>query len=255
MSFGERLSLARRTALVTGGSKGLGAEIARGLAEAGADVAIVGRDSGGLAETEAAVTATGRSCLPIAADLASVEETQEAAAQALDRFGTIDVLVNNAGIVVLEDLLTASPAQWDRVQAINLRAPFLLAQALAPQMIAQRQGKIINISAQSGVYAITDHAAYCASKGGLNMLTKVMAAEWARHNIQANAVCPTVVMTAMGEQAWSDPAKAEPMLAKIPLGRFGQPVEVADLVVYLSSAASDLVCGQVIMIDGGFSAM
>ncbi|MEO1249363.1 MAG: SDR family oxidoreductase, partial [Pseudomonadota bacterium] len=116
-------------------------------------------------------------------------------------------------------------------------------------------GKIINISSQAGIIAINDHAAYSASKGGLNLLTKVMMAEWAPHNIQVNAVCPTIILTPLGEKVWGDPAKGQPMLDKTPLGRFGQPVEVADQVLYLASSASDLVNGETLLIDGGFSSM
>jgi NAD(P)-dependent dehydrogenase (short-subunit alcohol dehydrogenase family) len=121
-------------------------------------------------------------------------------------------------------------------------------------MIAQRRGKIINVSSQAGVVAIPGHGSYAASKGGLNLLTKVMAVEWGPHNIQCNAVCPTVILTPMGVQVWGDPAKSKPMLEKIPLQRFGQPVEVADLVLFLASPASDLITGEIVMIDGGYTA-
>ena len=250
----DRFSVQGKRALVTGGSKGIGAEIAHVLAQAGADVAIVGRDREGLAETAAKVQETGCNCLIIKADLGSVEQTHAAAGEALDHFGTVDILVNNAGIALLGSLLEASVDDWDQVQAVNMRAPFLLAQALVPGMIEQRQGKIVNISSQAGSIALHDHAAYCTSKGGLNMLTKVMAIEWGPHNIQCNAVAPTVILTPMGERAWGDPAKSEPMLAKIPLRRFGQPVEVADLVLFLASSASDLITGETILIDGGYTA-
>lgn len=251
----KRFSIAGKKAVVTGGSKGIGAEVARVLAQAGADVAIVGRDRAGLAETQAAVVDAGRDCLVIEADFRTVEGPQQAGRQALDYFGTVDILVNNAGIANVKSLLDVSVAEWDEVQAVNLRAPFILAQVLAPAMIARRSGKIINISSQAGVIALDDHAAYCASKGGLNMLTKAMAAEWGPYNIHSNAVAPTVILTPMGDKVWGDPAKSEPMLAKIPLRRFGQPVEVADLVLFLASPASDLICGEVIMIDGGYTAL
>ncbi len=122
-------------------------------------------------------------------------------------------------------------------------------------MIEQRSGKIINISSQAGVIALDDHAAYSATKGGLNMLTKAMTAEWSRYNIQCNAVAPTIILTPMGERVWGEPAKGDPMKAKIPLGRFGQPIEVADLVLFLASPASDLITGDVILLDGGYTAL
>jgi 2-deoxy-D-gluconate 3-dehydrogenase len=251
----QRFRVEGKRALVTGGSKGIGAETAAVLAQAGADVAIVGRDPEGLAATAAAVRAAGRQCVVIEADMATVEGPQAAGAAALEAFGTVDILVNNAGIARLDPLLTLAPAAWDETMAVNLRAPYLLAQALVGKMMAQGRGKIVNVSSQAGVIALETHGAYCASKGGLNMLTKVMALEWGPHNIQVNAVCPTVILTPMGTEVWGDPRKAAPMLAKIPLGRFGQPVEVADLILFLASPASDLITGEAILIDGGYTAI
>jgi NAD(P)-dependent dehydrogenase (short-subunit alcohol dehydrogenase family) len=251
----KRFALTGKVALVTGATKGIGFDVCKVLADAGADIAAVGRDATGLAEAKQAVEALGRKCVTIEADLASADGPVAAARAALQSFGTIDILVNNAGVALIDNLLEASIEDWDKTMAVNLRAPFLLARELAPRMIAQRSGKIINISSQAGVVALEGHAAYSASKGGLNMLTKTMTFEWAKHNIQSNAVCPTVILTPMGEQVWGDPAKGKPMLDKLPLGRFGKPQEVADLVLYLASPASDLVCGETILIDGGFTAI
>lgn len=254
-SFVERFAVTGQKALVTGGSKGIGLEIAKVLADAGADVAVVGRDRAGLEGARAAIEGVGRECVVIEADLATVEGARGAAAQALEKFGKIDILVNNAGITHVEDLLSTTAEHWDEIMAVNLRAPFLLAQAVAPGMIAKRRGKIVNVSSLSGVVALDSHAAYCASKGGLNLLTKVMTCEWGPHNIQTNAVCPTVILTPMGEKVWGEPEKGGPMLAKIPLGRFGQPVEVADLVLFLCAPASNMICGETILIDGGYAAL
>jgi glycerol dehydrogenase len=251
----QRFRVEGKRALVTGGSKGIGAEAALVLAQAGADVAIVGRDRAGLQETEALIRPTGRRCLIIEGDMSTVDGPRHAAQQALDAFGTVDILVNNAGISRLDPLQTLSVEKWDETMAVNLRAPYLLAQALVGKMMEQNAGKIINVSSQAGIAALEVHGAYCASKGGLNMLTKVMALEWGLHNIQVNAVCPTVILTPMGAKVWGDPAKAAPMLAKIPLGRFGKPVEVADLILFLASSASDLITGEAILIDGGYTAV
>ncbi len=253
--FTNRFSVTGKRALVTGATKGIGLEICRVLADAGADIAAVGRDDAGLAEVVRAIEGAERRAVPIKADLATVEGAEAAAKAALEAFGTIDILVNNAGIALVEPLLDAKVEDWDLTMAVNLRAPFIVARAIAPQMIAQKAGKIINISSQAGVVGLDDHGAYCASKGGLNMLTKVMTSEWAKHNIQINAVCPTVILTPMGEKVWGDPVKGDPMKAKIPAGRFGRPIEVADLVLFLASSASDLITGQDILIDGGFTAI
>jgi NAD(P)-dependent dehydrogenase (short-subunit alcohol dehydrogenase family) len=250
----KRFSLEGKRILVTGATKGIGLETCKVLADAGADIAAVGRDEKGLAEVTAAVIELGRRCVPIAADLATVEGPKHAAAEALKAFGTIDVLVNNAGVTTVKSIIATPVEDWEWVNNVNLRAPFLLAQALAPNMIKQNSGKIINVSSQSGVVALKDHGAYGASKGGLNMLTKVMTIEWAKHNIQINTVCPTVILTPMGEMVWGDPSVGDPMKAKIPAGRFGKTTEVADLILFLSSSASDLINGQDILIDGGFTA-
>jgi 2-deoxy-D-gluconate 3-dehydrogenase len=191
----------------------------------------------------------------IEADMATTDEPVEAAKQALSHFGEIDILVNNAGIARVAPLVDTTVKDWDEVMAVNLRAPFLTAKTLAPQMIERGSGKIINVSSQTSVIALDDHGAYAASKNGLNALTKVMTAEWARYNIQANAVCPTVILTPMGEQVWGKPEKGDPMKAKIPAGRFGYPVEVADLVLFLASPAADMINGDTLMIDGGYSAL
>ena len=172
MSWIDRFSIDGKRALVTGASKGIGLEICKVLSDAGADIAAVARDKAGLAEARAAVEANDRRCVTIYADLAETSDTRRAAHEALEAFGTIDILVNNAGIALVEPLLKAKVEDWDRTMAVNLRAPFILAQELAPRMIAQKSGKIINVSSQAGVIGLDDHGAYCASKGGINLLTR-----------------------------------------------------------------------------------
>jgi NAD(P)-dependent dehydrogenase (short-subunit alcohol dehydrogenase family) len=253
-SWIERHGLKGKRALVTGATKGIGFETCKVLADAGADIVAVGRDRPGLADVKHAVESFGRRCVAVEADLASIDGPKHAAAEALKAFGTIDILVNNAGIARNAPLLDITSAQWDETLAVNLRAPFLLAQALVPYMIKQNMGKLINISSQSGIMALADHGAYGASKGGLNMLTKVMTIEWAKYNIQSNTVCPTVILTPMGEMVWGKPEVGDPMKAKIPLGRFGKTIEIADMILFLASSASDLVTGQDILVDGGFTA-
>lgn len=251
----QRFSLKGKRALVTGATKGIGREIVSVFLDAGASVVAVGRNADELQTLVVEAASKGHAVLPIEADLASVDGARNAAAAALAHFGTVDILVNNAAIALLQPILETDPEDWDRIMAVNLRAPFLLAQAVAPGMIAQRAGKIVNISSQTGVIATDDHAAYASSKGGLNALTKSMTAEWARYNIQANAICPTVVLTQMGKQAWGAPEKRDPMLAKIPAGRFGEPVEIADMALYLASPASNFVNGAIMMIEGGFTSL
>ncbi len=172
---------------------------------------------------------SGGRCDTIEAELAQPWEVERLAGKALSRHGTIDILVNNAGIALVGPVLEYALADWDRTMAVNLRAPFILAKELAPSIIRQRPGEIINVSSQTGVIAAPDHAAYAASKSGLNALSKSLMVELARYNIQVNAICPTVIMTDMGRQVWEPAENSGPMLASTPQGRFGEPVEVADL--------------------------
>jgi NAD(P)-dependent dehydrogenase (short-subunit alcohol dehydrogenase family) len=255
MGWQDRFSLTGRKALITGASKGIGAEIAAVFAEAGADIVALGRDAGDLVQTARVVQAHGRQCLTIVAEMASPTEPVAACEQALAAWGTIDILVNSAGIAHVAPALEFATEDWDRMMAVNLRAPFLTARTLAPAMIAQRWGKVINISSQTGVIALDDHAAYASSKGGLNALTKSLCAEWARHNVQVNAICPTVVMTPMGKTVWGKPEKGDPFRNATPARRFAEPVEVADAALYLASDASAMVNGALLMVEGGFTSV
>lgn len=252
----SRFSLAGRTALVTGASSGIGYAIAEVFADAGGDIIGHGRDRDRLAALGRAVTAKGRKFTAVTGDLASVQETVQIARAALaganDR---IDILVNSAGIAVTGPVVDYAIEDWTRTMAVNLTAPFILSQALLPGMMARKMGKIINISSQTGVIALADHAAYATSKGGLNALTKSLMVEAAPHNVQVNAICPTVVLTEMGKELWSAPEKRDPFIARTPLGRFGEPVEIADMALYLASSASDLVNGAIMMIEGGYSSI
>lgn len=249
-----RFSLAGRTALITGASSGIGYAIAEVFADAGADIIGHGRAEDRLASLGKVVTARGRKFTAVTGDLASAEDTAALAARALDT-GQIDILVNSAGIAITGPVVDYDIADWARTLAVNLTAPFILSKALLPGMMARKQGKIINISSQTGVIAVQDHAAYATSKGGLNALTKSLMVEAAPHNVQVNAICPLVVLTEMGKQLWSAPEKKDPFIAQTPLGRFGEPVEIADMALYLASPASDLVNGATLMIEGGHSSI
>jgi NAD(P)-dependent dehydrogenase (short-subunit alcohol dehydrogenase family) len=253
-SWIDRFSLNGRTALVTGASRGIGAEICRVYADAGADIVAVARDEKELEKVAADVQALGRQCHVYVCDLMQPESIALLCKKVLeDR--QVDILVNNAGVGLVAPALEATLEDWDTTMAINVRAPFQLATLLAPGMIERRWGKIINVSSQAGVVAIEDHVAYSSSKAAMNALTRGLMSEWARHNIQVNAICPTVILTDMGKRVWGAKEMSEPMIAKIPLRRFGEQVEVADMALYLASDAAALVNGETLLLDGGFSAV
>lgn len=253
-SWINRFSLNGRTALVTGASRGIGAAICRVFADAGADIVAVARDEDELEKVAADVQALGRQCHVHVCDLMQSESIALMCKKVLKE-QEVDILVNNAGVALVAPALEATLEDWDTTMAINVRAPFQLATLLAPGMIERRWGKIINVSSQAGVVGIEDHVAYSSSKAAMNALTRGLMSEWARHNVQVNAICPTVILTEMGRQVWGAKEKSEPMIAKTPLRRFGEEVEVADMALYLASDAAALVNGETLLLDGGYSAV
>ena len=241
-----RIDFNQKRALVTGAASGIGREIARTLAASNARIVAVDVSPEGLEGLKGEID-----CQTIQVDLLDAEATKAAIAKA----GDIDLLVNCAGITILEPFLETTIDAFDKVLSVNLRATMIVAQAVAKGMVARGQGgAIVNVSSQASMVALADHTSYCVSKGGVDQLTRVMALELGPHNIRVNAVNPTVTMTEMAVLAWSDPAKRDPMLAKIPLGKFAQPSDVAHTVVYLLSDQADMIHGAMIPIDGGFLA-
>lgn len=240
-----------RTALVAGGAGGIGLAIARQLAQGGARVVLVDLERQAL-DVAAASLAEPRRHLALAVDVTRPAGVEQAVATVLEATGRIDILVNSAGVALLEPAGEVSEAAWERTLAVNLTAPLLLAQAVAPAMRRQRHGRIINLASQASVVALRRHAAYCASKAGLVGLTRVLALEWASDGITVNAISPTVVDTPLGRQAWAGEA-GEAMRALIPTGRFAQPEEVARLAVFLAGTHAGMLTGENIVIDGGYS--
>ncbi len=235
-----------KRALVTGGGGGIGFEIARQLALRGAEIVVVDRAKDGM-EKIAAET----KCQTIEADLADAASTRKAVEKALP----VDLLVNCAGVVNLQPFLETTVENFDETLAVNTRACMVVAQVVAKDMIRRKsKGAIVNISSVANVKAFQDHTTYCISKGGVDQLTRCMAMELGPHGIRTNAVAPVMTMTAMGRKAWSDPAKAKPMLEKIPLGRFNETIDVANAVILLLSDEAAMVNGQILPVDGGFSA-
>jgi NAD(P)-dependent dehydrogenase (short-subunit alcohol dehydrogenase family) len=233
-------------ALVTGAGKGIGRDIALRLSEAGAEVVAISRTPADLQSLREEI-----GCETIEADLAD----PHAARQAAERAGDVQLLVNNAGVSIPQSFLETTIEAMTRTLAINLTAAMVIGQVVARRMIAGgRGGAIVNLSSQASKVGLQDHTAYCCSKGGLDQLTRVMALELGPHDIRVNCVNPTVTLTPMGEMAWGDPAKSGPMLAKIPLGRFANPSNVSDAVLYLLSDRADMITGTTLPVDGGFLA-
>ena len=250
---GDLFDLRGRTALVTGASRGLGRAMAVGLAKAGAELALCARDLKDLAAAKGAVEAHGVRAEIFQMDVLRKASVQEAVAAALAAFGKIDVLVNNAGVNVRKPTLELSQEEWDLVLSTNLRGYFLVAQAVAPQMIARGRGKVINIASIFGAVGMQNQLAYASSKGGVVQMTKVMAIEWAGHGVNVNAIGPTYFETPLVAALRNDPERFRFINERTPMGRWGQPEELEGTLIYLASRASDFVTGQTIYVDGGWT--
>ena len=249
--------LTGQVAVVTGAGRGIGRAIALALAEAGADVALLARTGDELTETRAAVEALGRRAVAALVDVSDGASVRRAAAEVLAFFaGRVDILVNNAGVAGRMSIIDLTEEEWDRVLDTNLKGTFLCTQAFVPPMIARGRGRIVNIASTFGMVGHPDRAAYAASKGGIVQLTRQLAAELAEHAITVNAVGPAIIKTAMVEPLIRPGmAYGELGLRKTPLGRFGEPEEVAWPVVFLASQAASYITGQTLMVDGGWTAV
>ena len=234
----------QKRVLVTGAGKGIGREIATMLHRFNAQVVALARTEADLQSLQNEI-----GCETIIAELGDAGSARRAAEQA----GEIDLLVNNAAIAILEPFLKTTAEAWDKTMAVNLRAVMIVSQVVANQMIDRGvAGSIVNVSSMASFQALHDHAAYCASKAGLDQLSAVMAVELGQHGIRVNSVNPTVVLTEMGKRAWSDPVKGGPMLARIPLGRFAECEDIASVVCFLLTDGAAMLNGLALRIDGGF---
>ncbi len=244
--------LTGRTAIVTGGSKGLGRTIATALAQAGAEVAVVSRTESELDRVAAEVRRSGHRALAVAADVTSEASICAMVDRVLAEFGHVDILVNNAGIEGSGSIVDMAAAHWDRVMDLNLRGPMLCCKHVGPHMIRQRSGKVINVASVFASRVARYMAAYAASKAALVQLTRTLALEWIRHNIQVNALCPGYFLTPMNEEFFAGQTGRN-LIAKLPIGRLGACHEIEGAAVFLASAATSYMTGATLYIDGGHS--
>jgi len=250
--------LAGKSALISGGGTGIGQAIALAFAREGAQVAVAGRRKEKLDETLHLLQQAGCSALALECDVTKAADTQRVVKSAEDAFGKVNVLVNNAGALSVSTVENITEEDWDRVMATNVKGPFLMSRAALPAMRRAGGGSIINVGSVLGIVAIRDRAAYCASKGGVSMLTKAMALDHAHDNIRVNCVCPSIVESDMTRNLFAETEVGqqarESRLASIPLGRFGKPADIAGLAVFLASEESSWMTGTVIPVDGGVTA-
>jgi len=247
----SNFSLEGKTAIVTGASRGLGQGMAVGLAEAGADVAVVA-SSERIQETAEIVRSLGKKCIPIQADLGSIEPIPGIIDTVLKEFGKIDILVNCAGIILRAPAIEVTEQDWNSVINLNQKTLFFMCQAAAKEMIKQKRGKIINVASvlsfQGGVLV----PAYAASKAAVASITRSLANEWAPLGINVNAIAPGYIATEMTDDLQNNPGRSSAILSRIPQGRWGTPEDMKGAVVFLASKASDYLQAHILTVDGGW---
>ncbi len=250
----RRFDLSGRVIVVTGASRGIGRELTILLAETGAIVVPTVRTHADAAAVASEAEARGLTVRPQRLDVPSVAAIAEAVPDIVAAHGRIDVLVNNAGLGFARAAFDVTEADWDEMMAVNLRGAFFMTQAVARAMAASGQGgRIVNISSQGGLVGLPDASVYCASKGGLNMMTKALALEWAKNAITVNAIAPTFIYTPGTAPILDEPKTRAAVLSKIPLGQFALTSDVAAAVIYLASDAGRMVTGTVLVVDGGWT--
>ncbi|WP_042351362.1 SDR family NAD(P)-dependent oxidoreductase [Bacillus massiliigorillae] len=247
----NRFDLSGRVAIVTGGSKGLGSGMAYALAEQGADVVITSRNQAEGELVAEKIRSMGRRSIALSVDVQDISSINQMVKTVTEEFGKIDILINNAGVGVTKFALEVTEEDWDRVVDTNLKGVFFCAQAVAKVMKEQKYGKIINVSSLAGMKGSNAMAPYCASKAGVINLTRALAKEWARYNINVNAIAPGYIQTALNEEELSNEAFRSKLLSAMPIKRLGELDDLAGTVALLASEASSYITGQTIIIDGG----
>jgi NAD(P)-dependent dehydrogenase (short-subunit alcohol dehydrogenase family) len=246
--------LDNQVAVVTGASMGIGYGLAKALANAGAKVAVAARSIDGLQKLVGEIEAAGGEALAVQLDVRDVSQIEAAMAKVHRHFGRLDILVNNAGLGFNQPAEDVTEADWDGMMDVNLKGLFFCCQAAGKIMLAQGQGRIVNMSSQAGVVGIRDHAVYATSKGGVNLLTKVLALEWSARGVTVNAVAPTFIYTPGTAERLDTPEYLAGVLDRLPINRVGTITDVAAAVIYLASPAGGMASGHVLLVDGGWTA-
>ncbi|MBL0386176.1 glucose 1-dehydrogenase [Tumebacillus sp. ITR2] len=245
--------LSEKTALVTGAGRGIGRALAIGLAEAGADVALVARTASDLEEVASEIRALGRNAYPITADLTKKDDVTRIVRSVVDQAGSVDILVNNAGMNIRSKALDVTEDEWDTIMQTNLKSAFLLSQAVAREMKESGGGRIINIASVGGAVALRTGVVYGASKAALLHMTRILSLEWAQYGIRVNAIGPWYFKTPLTEKLLNDPQYLGEILDRTPMKRVGELPDLVGPMVFLASDASNYVTGQVLLVDGGMS--
>lgn len=246
--------LTGRTAVVVGGTSGIGRAIAHGLAQAGADVVCTSRRSEQVEATAGEIESFGRRTARCVSDVSDRSSIEQLLAQCVEEFGKVDILVNSAGRTKREPSLTQSEEDWNAILETNLTGTLRACQVFGRHMLENGYGRIINIASLSTFVSLFEVAAYSASKAAVASLTKSLAIEWARHGVNVNAIAPGVFRTALNQKLLDETPRGQEFLARTPMGRFGKVEELAGAAVFLSSEAASYVTGEVLVIDGGFLA-
>jgi NAD(P)-dependent dehydrogenase (short-subunit alcohol dehydrogenase family) len=243
-----------KVAIVVGASRNIGRVLALGLANAGADVVVASRSTGELESVAEEIRGMGRQALVHPMDVTKPQDIQSMADAAVAKFGRIDILVNNAGVAPHKPALDMTEEEWDFVLDTNLKSYFLASQAVGRFMVRQQKGKIINISSTFGLVGFGNMSSYCASKGGVGQLTKVLAIEWGPFNVNVNAIAPTATRTSINTERFKNEEWRKWMLERLPIKKFCQPEDLVGAAVFLASDSSDMVTGITLPVDGGWTA-
>lgn len=249
MTIAENLNFKEKIVLVTGGASGIGRAICQSFANQGATVVVLDMN---LELAQELTSTLENDAFALQCDVTNNNSIDQAVSTVVQKYSKIDILVNSAGIALLNPAEVVGQAEWDKTLSVNLTGTFFMSQRVGKEMLKSGKGSIINLASQAASVALTDHVAYCASKFGVLGVTKVLASEWGGRGITVNSVSPTVVLTELGKKAWAG-AKGEALKSLIPTGRFAEPEEVASAVLFLASEGARMINGADLLIDGGYT--